>query len=126
MIKIEEKNKNVFDENLTKIDFRERILIFQSHSNSQNMQNMIVNNMSSILRSEIKKTSAFFIFPAPERNISHDPSIEFDLSCPEHFFWIHCGPYCVPNDFICFQPFFRILVILVDFHFFQAFLLKSD
>ena len=31
--------------------------------------------------------------------------IDLDLSCPEHFFWIRCGPYSVPNGPFCIFQF---------------------
>ena len=102
---------------LTKIDFRERILIFQRHPSTQNIKNMVVNNMALIWWPEIQKhIDLFCIFLVPVRTIRHDPSIELDLSCPELFFRIHCGSYSVPNGLICFGSFFCIFAIFVDFH----------
>ena len=51
---------------LTKIDFRAPIFIFQSHSSTQNIKNMIVNNMVPSWWSEILKyidSLAFFLNP---------------------------------------------------------------
>ena len=101
---------------LTKIDFRAPIFIFQSHSSTQNIKNMVVNNMVPLWWSEIPKyIDSCCIFIEPVRTIWHNTSIELDLSCPEHFFWIHCGPYYVPNDLICIGSFFCIFNIFVDF-----------
>ena len=90
----------------TKIDFRERISIFQSHPSTQNIQNMAVKNMALIWWPEIQKyIDPFCIFLVPVRTIWHDPSIELDLSCSEHFFWLHCDHFSVPNDHFCFSIF---------------------
>ena len=114
--------KIVFDENFDKNEFWDPIFIFQSHSSTQNIKNMVVNNMVPLWWSKIPKyIHSFCIFLEPVRTIWHNTSIELDLSCPEHFFWIHCGSYSVPNGLICIGSFFCIFTIFVAFHYFCSF-----
>ena len=112
---------------LTKIDFWGRILIFQSHSRTQNIQNMVVSNMVPIWWSEIQKyIDLFYIFLVPVRTISLDQSVEFDLTCSEHFCRTHCNQFRLPNGPICFGPFSSFLWFCLIFIFFLLFLVKSD
>ena len=100
---------------LTKINFREGTLIFQSHPSTQNIKNMVVNNMALIWWPEIQKhIDLFSIFPVPARTIRHDPSIELDLGCSEHIFWLHCDHFSVPNDLISIFT-FLLFFIFDDF-----------
>ena len=100
--------KIVFDENLnfwilTNIDFRERALIFQSYTSTQNIYNIVVNNMVPTWWSEIQEhTHLCYIFRVPLRNIGHNPSID-DLSCSENIFWLDCDHFRIPNGLICFH-----------------------
>ena len=91
---------------LTKINFWERILLFQSHSSPQNIKILAVHNTATSQWSKFQKRIDLFCnFLVPSRTIWHDPSIELDLSCSELFFWVRCGPCSVPNDLICFESF---------------------
>ena len=91
---------------LIKIDFWKRNLIFESLRGSKNTKNSTVNNNTLTNPSQNPKTYwPFFNLIIPVRTIWHDSSIELDLSCSEHFFWVRYGPYSVPNDLICFESF---------------------
>ena len=66
---------------------------------------------STILRSqtgpEIQKTYwPFWYFSFPLGPFWHHQSIDRDLSCSEHFFWLPGGSYSVPNDHFCFLSIF--------------------
>ena len=106
---------------LIKIYLRAPIFMFQSHSSTQNIKNMVVNNLVPLCWSEIPKyIDSFCSFLEPVRTIWHNTSIELDLSCPEHFFWLHCDHFRAQNGLIRFRPFFAFCWT-VDFGWFSFF-----
>ena len=96
---------------LTKIDFWERILLFQSHPSSNNIKILAVNKLAMSQRSKSgKHTDHLSHFSVPGRPIRGHQWIDLDLSCLELFFWVPCESYSVPNDlirFFNFGSFFR-------------------
>ena len=100
------KKKMFLIEIWTKINFWWRNCNFQSLRGHQNIKKSTVNNNTLTKRSRNRKTYwPFFNFIVPARTIWHDPSIELDLSCSEHFFWTHCDHFRLPNGLICFHVF---------------------
>ena len=130
MTKCKIKKKMFLIEIRTKIHFWNRNCNFRSLRGHQNIKKSFVNNDALSKRSRNPKTYwPCFNFIAPVRTIWHDPSIELDLSCPEHFFWLHCDHFRAQNGLIRFRPFFAFCWT-VDFgwfsFFFRAFLLKFE
>ena len=115
---------------LTKIDFWERILLFQSHPSPKNIKILAVNNTATSQWSKFQKpTDLFCNFLVPVGTIWHDPSIELDLSCSEHFFWRPGGSDSAPNSLISifpFSSFFEFLTFWIfhDFHSISIFLIN--
>ena len=89
-----------------KINFGDRNCNFQNLRGHENIKKSCVNNNASIFQPKNPKAYwPFSYFCEPVRTIWHDPSVELDLSCSEHFFWLHCDHFSVPNDLICFESF---------------------
>ena len=134
-------NKKMFlIEIWTKINFGWRNCNFQSLRGHQNIKKSSVNNDALSKRPRNPKTYwPFSNFIAPVRTIWHDPSIELDLSCSEHIFWLHCDHFSIQNDLISIFTFLLFFIfddfrsvsifptcLMILHHFFSILFIKSS
>ena len=99
----QEWQKNVFDQNFNENLFLTAKFNFSEPPRTLKRKKSTVNNITLTNRSRNPKTYwPFWYFSCPLRPFWHYQSIDLDHSSSEHFFWLRCGSYSVPNDHFCF------------------------